>query len=230
MSSSWLVVVVAAFATWVSVCGLNDDITRNEPRGDKCGDDLKWSLESGVLTISGTGAMTDFNSSSDAPWSGDGPGIETVIIDDGVTTIGNYAFADCIDIKTINVGASLTSVGDYAFAWCSFLDDIQWNASVETIGEFAFYLCDKLNESAIHRILKGVETIGTDAFSYTGIKQLDIPDSVKSIGNSAFESCMHLEAVNISSSVEFIGDNPFRGCTYLAEINVSAENSHYIDK
>ena len=84
------------------------------PSGGQCGDDVYWKLENGVLTITGTGAMWDFQTADAVPWYGARKSITAVMIGSGVTTIGNYAFQNC-DLTEISIPASVTSIGDSAF-------------------------------------------------------------------------------------------------------------------
>ena len=87
-----------------------------------CGDNLTWSLdtETGVLTISGSGDMDDYNSYS-APWDLQDNYITSVIIENGVTSIGYNAFKDCINLTSVTIPDSVTSIDDYAFSGCSSL-------------------------------------------------------------------------------------------------------------
>ena len=89
----------------------------------KCGDNLTWSLdtETGVLSITGTGEMEDYD---DAPWDSYSDSIETVNIADTVTSIGNCAFCDCYSLTEITIPDSVTSIGNYAFEFCSSLTEI----------------------------------------------------------------------------------------------------------
>ena len=81
-----------------------------------CGENLAWDLTNGVLTISGTGAMTDYTSYSSVPWSSCRPSITSVIISDGVTSIENYAFSNCTALTSITIPNSVTSIGSSAFS------------------------------------------------------------------------------------------------------------------
>ena len=90
----------------------------------KCGDNVKWSLSvRGVLTISGTGAMYDYTFGSPAPWKDQS--FTSAVIKDGVTTIGNDAFASCKGLTSVNIPNSVTSIGEWAFAWCEGLTKIE---------------------------------------------------------------------------------------------------------
>ncbi|MCD8017444.1 MAG: leucine-rich repeat domain-containing protein, partial [Oscillospiraceae bacterium] len=88
-----------------------------------CGDDLTWSLntETGVLTISGTGNMTDWSSISDVDWYSYRTSITQVVIEDGVTSIGAYAFYNCSSLTSVVIPETVTSIESCAFSGCTSL-------------------------------------------------------------------------------------------------------------
>ena len=89
-----------------------------------CGNNLTWTLDKGTLTISGTGVMTDYEwsyGSSSAPWSSYSSDITSVVISDGVTSIGSDAFSGCSSLTSITIPNSVTSIRGYAFYSCSSL-------------------------------------------------------------------------------------------------------------
>ena len=108
-----------------------------------CGDHLVWELDSenGTLTISGTGPMSDFSvdsGNSDNPWSIYGSTIKTVVIENGVTSIGGYAFATCTALESVTIPWGVESIGATAFAWCTSLKSVTLPGSVTSIGNSAF--------------------------------------------------------------------------------------------
>ena len=128
-----------------------------------CGDNLTWEFEpsTGTLTISGTGAM-QYVTSHGAPWSGHIDSIESVVISEGVTTIGDSAFYNHENIKNVSIADSVTDIGDKAFYNCTGLTDIVIGKGVTTIGEFAFENCSNLKPITIYN---AVEKIGRYAFN-----------------------------------------------------------------
>jgi hypothetical protein len=97
-----------------------------------CGNNLTWTLNNGTLTISGTGAMANYNSNG-APWYSYSSSITTAIIEDGVTRIGNYAFYDCAALTAVTIGNNVTGIGFAAFAECSSLTEVTIPNSVTSI-------------------------------------------------------------------------------------------------
>ena len=183
-----------------------------------CGDNLTWTLNNGTLTISGTGVMYNFEYPNYAPWYSSRSSIKTVIIEDGVTSIGNYAFYWCESLTSITIPNSVTSIGDGAFLGCSSLTSVTIPNSVTSIGDGAFGSCISLTSVTIPN---SVTSIGEWAFYYcSSLTSVTIPNSVTSIGNDAFSGCSSLTSVTIPNSVTSIGDGAFRDCSSLTSITI----------
>ncbi len=220
-----------------------------------CGDNLTWTLSGGTLTISGTGAMTSYthdsySDQSNTPWSSYRESITSVIISDGVTSIGNCAFYYCRSLTSVTIPNSVTSIGNEAFWYCSSLTSVTIPNSVTSIGYSAFENCSSLTsinipnsvtsirDYAFRRcssltsitIPNSVTSIGFSAFSgCSNLTSITIPNSVTRILDSAFSGCSNLTSITIPNSVIRIGDSPFPGCDGLTSINVDAANSAYCD-
>ena len=146
-----------------------------------CGANLQWKLtDEGVLTITGTGEMQDYSGSSQ-PWAS--YSVKQVIIGDGVTTIGVYAFSGCSSLTSVTIPKSVTTMGYNAFYNCSSLTSVTIPNSVTEIGEVAFYYCDSLKSVTIGN---HVTSIATDAFGYTISKVIWLtntpPSGYQSVG------------------------------------------------
>ena len=129
-----------------------------------CGKNVNWTLTGdGTLTISGTGAMADYGYSDNrAPWYGARSQVKTVIIKNGVTSIGNDAFYDCKALTSATIPNSVTSIGDDAFSICTALTNVTIPNSVTSIGDDAFSICTALTNVTIP---ESVTQIGFGAFS-----------------------------------------------------------------
>ena len=115
-----------------------DTITVKEiPTSGTCGNGLTWAIDDTTLTITGSGAMDDYDW-GDAPWYVSRSDIATVVIDAGVTSIGSYAFCNCYSLVSITIPESVTSIGSGAFDECSSLTSITIPDSVTSIGVWAF--------------------------------------------------------------------------------------------
>ena len=116
--------------------------------------------------------------------------ITSVIISDGVKSIGSYAFYDCYGLTSVVIPDSVTSIGSCAFWGCSSLTSVVIPDSVTSIGSYAFEYCDGLTSVVIP---DSVTSIGYEAFrGCTGLTSVVIPDSVTSIGSYAFDNCSKL--------------------------------------
>jgi len=184
---------------------------------------MSWSLsKSGTLTITGTGAMPDF-SSSDVPWSEHIGNITNVVIEDGVTSIGDSAFSNCYFLSSITIPDSVTSIGDYAFYYCN-LTSIEIPDSVTSIGSHAFECCSVLVEVTFGDNSE-LKSIGDSAFGFCwDLEGIEIPDSVTSIGSFAFEECNSFGSITIPESVTSIGEGAFETSAILTIYCV--KNSH----
>ena len=163
--------------------GVNAEVVSGNCGED--GDNVKWELdtENGVLTISGQGDMWDYEYQYDysggyttAPWYSCYPGISTVVIQNGITSIGNFAFYGCTGLTSIVIPGSVTSIGMSVFNRCTDLTNVTIPDGVTSIGNHVFASC-------------------------TGLTNITIPDGVTSIGNSAFFGCTGLTSVTIPAGV-----------------------------
>ena len=186
-----------------------------------CGKNVKWILDNeGTLTISGDGDMTNYlyAYSSSATWYSWRLSIETVVIQSGVTSIGDYMFKNCNDLTSIEIPDSVTSIGDFAFLNCSSLISITIPDSVTKIGEGAFYKCSSLKSITIPN---SVAIIGDYAFyECSSLTSITIPNSVAIIGDSAFYKCSSLISITIPDSVTSIERYAFAGCSSLTSITI----------
>ena len=143
-------------------------------------------------------------------------GCSEIIIEDGVTRIGSYAFKDCVSSK-LTIPDSVTSIGDYAFQNCTSFKSVIL-AGVTSIGDGAFYGCTSLTSAVIP---DGIQNIGYELFyNCTNLTSVTIPGSVTSIESFAFKNCTNLTSVLIPDSVSDIDLYAFSGCTNLKEVKI----------
>ena len=196
-------------------------------RTGSCGDNVTYSLDTstGVLTISGTGDMKNYSSySPESPFYCTSE-IKSVIIDNGITSIGDYAFYKCRSLTSITIPNSVISIGEWAFIECTSLESITIPNSVTSIGRNAFCDCTSLTNITIPN---SVTSISHDTFwKCTSLKSVTIPNSVTSIGSSAFRCCTSLANITIPDSVISIFDDVFISCDSLTSIEVSDNNKNY---
>ena len=156
------------------------------------------------------------------------PNVTSVIIPEGVTSIGDYAFYWCTSLTSITIPNSVTSIGDDAFRGCSSLTSVTIGNSVTSIGSWAFEYCSSLTsvtltgstiesfcQSITNKLLLDAGAGGSRKIEVNDheITDLIIPNSVTSIGESAFSGCSSLTSITIPNSVTSIGDDAFRDCS-----------------
>jgi len=184
-----------------------------------CGDNVNWSLTyGGTLNISGTGDMNDFDSSS--PWSSYKDSIKSIVISNGVTSIGNNAFKSSNNIESITIPSGVTKIGNNAFYRCENLAAVSIPSSVLSIGNHAFYACDKITEI---NFPSNLGSIGENAFyDCDGLTSILLPDSVTNLGQYAFAFCRNVTSVTLSNNLTSIPDYAFE---YTSITSISIPSS-----
>ena len=152
-----------------------------------------WSLDDkGKLTIENNTGMTNWKRWKDG-WDGDAGLVKSVVIQDGVTSIGETAFSACNAMSSIAIPNSVTSIGKNAFNGCKKMSSIAIPNSVTSIDDYAFSYCEALSS-------------------------ITIPNGVTSIGNTAFAHCTGLSSITISASVTKMGVDVNIGCKKIETI------------
>ena len=226
---------------------------------DNGGENLKWTLDNnGVLTISGSGAMKDYTWDENVrlDWYVRKKDIRSVVLDNRITHIGNYAFDKCTNIESVrytdytgNAGVALpksvTTIGVHAFSDTGVTGTLKLPDDLIAIGSHAFYHCGKLNGEL--KLPDTVKEIGGFAFNSCGFTgKLELPTSLENIGNDAFESCSGLTGkltfpskmneidfsifhetgiteVVIPSSIKTVRDGAFNSCMNLKKVYLPTE-------
>lgn len=185
-----------------------------------CGANLTWNLTDGVMTISGTGTMTNYAQPSHTPWYNYRSSISSIVIEDGATSIGNNAFSGCNYLSSVTIPNSVVQMGWSCFQECRCLTSVTIPNSVTNIGSWAFGDCYYLTSVTIGN---SVIYINTAAFANCyDLISVEIPNSVTYIGDNAFADCENLTSATIGNSVTNIGTYAFSGCNKLTSITCKA--------
>ncbi|MDE6780079.1 MAG: leucine-rich repeat protein [Ruminococcus sp.] len=177
------------------------------------GDNITWTIDNkGTLTISGTGDMMNNDSTIR---ESERTALKKVIIENGVTGIGNSVFMGCVNLESVTLPDSLTSIGKDTFSYCRSLKSITIPDSVTNIGYSAFSNCTALESVTIP---DSVTSIDYGAFqNCTALESVTIPDSVTSISYSLFYNCTSLSSITIPESVTSIGGDAFYNTPWLED-------------
>ncbi|MGN0489775.1 MAG: leucine-rich repeat protein [Ruminococcus sp.] len=194
-----------------------------------------WSYYSstGLLTISGSGAMGNYSSTETAPWYTYIDEIKTVEIKSGVTNIGKYAFDSCSSLEYVTIPNSVTSIGSCAFNSCTSLTEVYIPESVTSIGNYVFDYCESLENIAVsgsNNYYSGLLGVLFNKDKSTLIRYpanksdtfYPIPSTVVTIEKAAFGCCANLIDVIIPDSVTTICDYAFDECINLADITIGS--------
>lgn len=196
----------------------------NESNAEKegvCGADIKWYYRKNILVIRGTGEMDNYTSTwGKQPWEASGfrSEIQEIYIEDGVESIGDFAFSECTGLTRIDIPDSVGYIGDFAFSDCRNLTSVDIPDGVGYLGDSAFSLCSSLSSV---NIPDSIFSIGESTFLQCyRLTDITIPDSVDYIADSAFSGCHDLSSINIPDSVTSIGEHAFELCKNLTDISI----------
>ena len=193
------------------------EVVTSDNSSGKCGDNVYWSFEKGILTISGNGDMYSFKYDYSPPWKKFESIIETVVIEQGISNIGNYAFYNYFDnLKTVMLPNSVVNIGKSAFCGCKSLETIALPDSITNIGMDAFWGCRSLETITLPN---GVTSIENGTFEEcSNLKTIILPYGITSVGADAFSGCSNLGTIVLPNSITSIGSWAFSGCRSLKTI------------
>ncbi len=189
-----------------------------------------------VITVSGTGDMDNYSASNLPSWSTNNGAITEIVIEKGVTSVGDFAFSSFTNVNKLTIADTVKYIGTRAFSGCWMLKSIHIPASVETIGECAFSTTfsnlSNLAEITVdgnnkHFVVENgilynsIKTVLYKIPSKLSLDILNVDPSVVTIREEAAISCTNLTEVHLPASVEFVGRNAFAYCTNLASVTVN---------
>ncbi len=191
----------------------------------KCGDNVSWSLSDGKLTISGTGDMYDYGDPDQgdepAPWFSASANITSIVIGNGVTSVGTYAFSGLDNVNTVTIPDSVDLIAEGAFAAMSGLTEVVIPEGVAVIDYYAFSNCASLESVTFPSTL---EQIFDGAFQgCMALKSVDLSDAegLRRIGTRAFSTCINLATAKLPDNVTYMGDYVFHKESYYQPVEVT---------
>ena len=176
----------------------------------RCGENAYFTLDmnSGLLTIEGEGRIDD-TAEYESAWNAWHRNIRNVVISDGITEIGSFAFYSCLYLESVSVGnAKITRVGDHAFEYCYNLEKLDLPDLTE-IGDYAF------SESRLQEftVPEGVRQLKAGTFmNCQSLTAVHLPEGLTDLGDFCFSGCEQLRDMEIPETVSGIGENAFFGC------------------
>ena len=185
--------------------------------GKHDGGPVTWTLTSdGVLTISGNRSMQD---KSAYEWASYANQITRVVVEDGITSIPQKAFANYSKLESIYIGNTVTVIATEAFAHCNNIKNLTIPASVTEIGIGAFSDCPNLTDVSFASGSK-LETLGGSAFQGSGLKKVTLPSTLQKIGDYAYMECASLTEAILPEGLVTIGLNAFQDCNALKVVSL----------
>ncbi|MBQ2704610.1 MAG: leucine-rich repeat domain-containing protein [Clostridia bacterium] len=182
-----------------------------------CGENAKWCLDlnAGVLTIYGTGATYNYvNVGNVNPFVEHRANIKSIVIDDGITHLGNRLFKGLNHTTSVKFGKDVKTMGYEVFYGCTKLSDVTLNEGLTELSSLTFYNCTKLTQIDIPSTVK---TINHRVFKQTGLTSINIPDTVTYMGYEVFMNCYDLAEVDFTEGVGFLNARMFENCTKLTD-------------
>lgn len=232
-------------------------ITVSAATSGSCGSKATWSYNSSTktLTISGTGATKKYNALiSKVPWESYKSEIETVIVNEGITEIGEYSFYNCTALVSVSLPSTLTSLSGSGtmtasygcFQNCTALQSITLPENLITIENCVFKDCTSLKSIVIPDSVtdlqygcfcgctsletvtfgKGLTETGENAFYEAGVKKINWGDNIKTVSMWSFFKC-NMTAVELPESVKEVKTRAFSDCTFLRKFTVNNANTTF---
>lgn len=200
---------------------------------------INWTLDiNGVLKFSGTGKMQDYADRTESPFYNNSD-IKIVIVEDDVTSMGDYVLYGCENITSVSLAETIESIGFGSLYNCSSVENIYLPENICEIGSNAFYGCSSLTEVVIPESVSvipkrcfmkceslsnvilhdNITEIGEDAFrECSSLNEVELPEELKIMGKYCFRDCASLERLVVTENVVTMGKGCFRGCTTLEEV------------
>lgn len=188
-----------------------------EATSGSCGANATWLFDeaSGTLTISGSGAMTDYQEWNLPPWAIFKDNITSVVIEPGITAIGAHNFLDLEVLEHVSLPEGLESIGIRAFRGCAALKSVDFPTTLTRIELSAFGGCKSLTEIVIPEKCSMSQSVFSGC---SALKRVTLPETIIQLQDALFRGCVSLESIVIPASVARIYYEAFAGCTGLKSV------------
>ena len=206
-------------------------------------ENLTWEFRDGTLTISGNGYMGSYSISENPPWFHLRDGIHTIVVSEGVMSLGGWVFKehsnvtkvilpstlkyisarvfqDCFNLTEINIPDKITEIAEYAFRNCWGLKSFTVPNSVPRLGQGVFEGCKGLESVTLSEKLTYL--VPSLFQNCTNLTSITIPESIEDIGWYAFQGCTNLKTVEIKGNIKSINYNAFEDCESLESLELPA--------
>ena len=186
---------------------------------DGNGNTWVYDITTKTLTFSGNKGIDDYFFDGHSPepdWYIWNTKAEHIIINDGITGIGKWAFYAFVKLKTVEMADSVTSIRDAAFIFCGNLTSVKLSANIKSIEGDAFYGCERLEYLALPDTLKTLGTLG----ACSKLKEVIIPDSVTKTYKALFVGCTSLTKIKLPKGMKEIKQQDFANCKNLRTLEI----------
>ena len=179
---------------------------------------VKWSLsKNGLLSITGSGSVENYNTISTAPWYSYAGSITRAVVGEGMTVLASAAFYNCTALTQVTLPSTLETIGNDAFAGCAALQTLTLPGGLKSIGSRAFQGCTALQ---VVEFPNSLTSIGNNTFQRSGIRKAQLPQGLTYLGSNAFENCDALTVANIPGTVTNNIQYTFQGCDSLEKVTL----------
>ena len=183
-----------------------------------CGENLQWEFSGGTLTVTGTGAMADYSGEAPAPWYSLREKIVKLILPEGLTRVGSYAFAQCTQLEAVRLPDTVIEVGESSFFACERLQFLTLSSNLQRIEESGFERCLRLQSVALPY---GLQYIGYQAFwRCESLLSITVPATVTHLDMAVFAYCYSLVRAQIDAPIREVPQWLFYLCSSLGAVTL----------
>ncbi len=182
-----------------------------------CGANVTWTLsDSGVLTLSGTGDMTNATGTGKSQFYAYRNSIKSIVVEDGITSVGDWAFEYCKYVTSVSLPSTLKTIGRQAFADCYELTEVDLPLGLTSISSYAFSDCKKLATMTVPDSV--IEMESGVFFRDSALEEVVLSRNVEVLSRDMFELCTSLRKVQLPANLTTIKDRVFADCYSLEEV------------